>query len=200
MPGISIASPGAVGSVLFFSKQELSANQPLRIAVPAASASAINLLLVLLLEQGCLKPDLITCQKPELTDNKVDAALVIGDRALMVDQLWSKNYLRYDLGQWWHDTYTLPAVFAVFAARKTWHHTKNSGTFNTINETLIISAKFGLNGYFNKVLDQAEKITGLPRIRLVKYFKEELSYESGANHQVSLNKYEGLCRKHGLLK
>jgi len=200
MPGISIGSRGAVGSVLFFSKRDIETDQPLRIAVPTASASAVNLLLLLLLEHGCQKPVFMASQQPDLSEPSIDAALVIGDQALIIDQSWSRQYQRRDLGQWWHEVYSLPAVFGVFAARKDWYRADNNNMFNTINETLIESAKFGLSEYFGKVLAKAEAKTGLPKPRLAKYFKEELDYALSAEHQLALNKYERLCRQHGLLK
>jgi len=199
MQGISIASQGQVGSVLFFSKKDIKTNQHLIIAVSSGSASSVNLLQILMLEQGHLRPVFIPCQKPDLSDSKFDAALVIGDQALLVDESWSKQYQRIDLGQWWQESYALPAVFGVFAARNDWY-TENSHIFKTINENLVEAAKYGLTEYFDKVLAQAEKTTALPRTRLIKYFKNELDFDLGNQHILSLNKYELLCRKHGLLR
>ncbi len=199
MPGIAIASRAAVGSVLFFSKVSLETRPPLRIAVPAASATAINLLLLLLLEQGLPKPVLIPLQQPNLSEPNIDAALIIGDQALMIDQAWSRQYWRRDLGQWWYDIYSLPAVFGVFAAREDWYAADNSHAYQTISETLNQAAKLGLTEYFEKVLDEAEAKTGLPRKQLSKYFKEELDYSLNSEHQLSLNKYEALCQQHSLL-
>jgi len=199
MPGISIASQGAVGSVLFFSKRDIEAPASLRIAVPIASASAVNLLLLLMLEQGSQMPLFFPCNQPDLYEENIDAALVIGDYALAMDQSWSKQYRRRDLALWWNEKYSLPAVFGVFAAREAWHTADNDHVFQTINNTLIESAKFGLSEYFEKVLDMAEAKTALPRVRLVKYFKEELDYNLGSQHQLALNKYEILCRNTGCL-
>ena len=199
MPGISIASQAVVGSVLFFSKRDIEVPSPLRIAVPIASASAVNLLLLLMLEQGSQMPSFITSSQPDLSEENIDAALVIGDYALAIDQFWCKQYHRRDLAQWWNEKYSLPAIFGVFAARNAWHTADNEHIFQTINKTLIESAKFGLNEYFEKVLDKAEAKTALPRIRLAKYFKEELDYNFDSQHQLALNKYETLCRQYGLL-
>ncbi len=214
MPGISIASRGPVGSVLFFSKLTLDSQKPLRIAVPAASATAVNLLLLLLLEHTGQKPLLFVAENPDISNPAVDAALIIGDRALLVDEEWSKHYQRHDLGQWWHDTYKLPAVFAVFAARQIWHdesaETVRSANTNNghqhkylgeqINASLISAASLGLTDYFPLVLNEAQSKTGLPVSRLMQYFNQELDYSLSAEHITAVKKYELLCRQYDLFR
>ncbi len=192
MPGISISSYGTVGSVLFFSKKDLQKEPAKKIAVPRASATSINALL-LLLEQEPL-PDLLTLDKPELDSPEIDGALVIGDRALLVDDLWTQKYYRYDLGQWWFDKFSLPMVFAVFAVKG-----QLDREFIKIGERLLKATEFGLNQFFPTVLDEAEKRTALPRKRLEKYFKSQLRFDWSDAHEQSLTKYKELCQNKGLL-
>lgn len=204
MPDISVSSQGAVGSVLFFSKLPIDSKKPLNISVPADSATAVNLLLLLLLEDGKQKPVLTVSQKPDIRQPNLDAVLIIGDQALLVDEEWSKHYLRYDLGQWWYDLYKLPAVFAVFAARQNWYETnrgkENEPLFEQINETLLRASRLGLADYFPAVLDEAQARTGLSLIRLERYFKQELDYSLNAEHMSAINKYQQLCQKYDLLR
>lgn len=199
MTSISIASRGPVGSVLFFSKGDIERQQVLKIAVPNASATAVNLLQILLLEHGYKQPIIIPSEQPNLSADEIDAALVIGDQALIVDPLWSKQYMRIDLGQWWYERYALPAVFGVFAARQDWLK-DNNGIGKIINESLLQAVKLGLSDYFDKVLTAAQAKIGLSKERLTQYFKEELNYAFGSEHQLALNKYQALCRQYGLLR
>src|SRR5258707_999784 len=121
------------------------------------------------------KVTLKTVEKPVLEDKNLDAVLVIGDRALLVDEAWSKQYHRYDLGQWWHDTFNLPMVFGVFAVRTDWFVANNSKTsepalVEKLGAGLANAAKLGLNDYFTLVLNEAEARTGLARGRLEQYY------------------------------
>ncbi len=194
IPGISISSQGAVGSVLFFSKKPIEKQPPLKISVPKASATSVNALLLLLAEQTKEKPVLITVDKPDLANTDVDAVLVIGDRALLVDESWSEKYYRYDLGQWWYDTFALPMVFAVFARR-----VPGNVRLDELGQGLINATKFGLSEFFTAVLDEAQARTRLNRNRLEHYFQSELNFGWSAKHKQALEKYESLCRHSGLL-
>jgi len=194
MPGISISSQGAVGSVLFFSKKSIEKEMSFKIAVPKASATSVNALRLLLSTQTKQVPTLITVDVPDIEDSDIDAVLVIGDRALLVDQLWSKRYARYDLGQWWYDTFDLPMVFAVFASRG-----QNTLKLLELGEGLLNATKFGLDGYFVSVLDEAEARTRLGRKRLEQYFRSELDFGWSDKHRQALEKYKLLCLGNGIL-
>jgi len=200
IPTISISSQIAVSSVLLFSKKPIENSLPNKICIPTGSATSVNAMSLLLNEHGTKKPVLIISQKPDLENDDFDAALVIGDRALLVDESWSKKYNRYDLGQWWYETFNLPMVFGVFAAKTSWFNTNNQeNLLEQIGANLAKAAVLGLNEFFPLVLSEAERKTGLSRERLRQYFKRDLDFSWTTKHQESLNKYELLCIKNGIL-
>jgi chorismate dehydratase len=204
IPAVSISSQASVSSVLLFSKEPIESNIPLRISVPAGSATSINAMLLLLAAQTGIKrvtPQLTIDQKPILESDNFDAALVIGDRALLVDEEWSKKYCRYDLGQWWFETFNLPMVFGVFAFRTEWFNTKQLDkevSLGQIGICLATAVELGLNDCFEMVLDEAQDRTGLNGERLRQYFKRDLDFSWSIKHQASLDKYEQLCKENGI--
>ncbi len=197
--GLSISSVGPVGSVLFFSKKDPRQLTNCRVAVPMSSATSINLLRVLLLEQFGVQPILVNAASPDLEREDLDGALVIGDRALLVDPAWSAKFLRLDMGAWWFENYHLPMTFGVWAAKTKWAES-NPEMFIDLSAALVLAAKEGLSIDLEKVIDQSMERLPLSRIRLQKYFKEELNFEFGASHQKGLELYRDLCQKYKLFK
>jgi chorismate dehydratase len=197
VPKISIASKGAVGSVLFFANQELKDLRSDVLAITADSATSVNLLKVLFAETYGFVPRCETVANPVI-DDQHQGALVIGDRALHSDISWSKDLVRVDLGQWWFEKFNLPMVFGVWAARKQWVE-KNQKEFESICPELRNLFDDGLLGRFDDVLEEAQKRTGLPKARLEHYYRRELNFELTASHLKGLELYRSLCIKHGLL-
>ncbi len=197
LPDLSISSIGAVGSVLFFSKKELKDLGKARIAVPMSSATSINLLRVLLLEQYGVTPVLVTAAAPDLDRSNLDGALVIGDRALLVDPEWSTKFQRWDMGAWWHRTYNLPMTFGVWAAKTRWVEA-NAETFSDISAALVRARQEGLSTALEQVIAESMQRLPLDRTRLHKYFTEELNFEFTAAHSEGLEMYRSLCQKHQL--
>jgi chorismate dehydratase len=197
VPNISIASKGAVGSVLFFANRPLQELRSEVLAITADSATSVNLLKVLFAETYGFIPQCETVSSPEIDDRHA-GALVIGDRALHSDISWSKELVRMDLGQWWFEKFQLPMVFGVWAARKTWIE-KNQKSFESICPELRNLFDEGLRGRFEDVLTEAQKRTGLPKTRLEYYYRHELNFELTASHLQGLKRYRSLCIEHGLL-
>jgi chorismate dehydratase len=196
--GLSISSIGAVGSVLIFSKRELRQLKHCKIAVPQSSATSINLLHVLLQEEFGITATFVTAQKPDLSNQQVDAALVIGDRALSVDEEWSQRYLRVDMGDWWYRNYRLPMTFGVWAARNEWV-AANKNSFAELSGVLTRSAQIGLTSGLDDVIEESMRRIAFSRERLERYFLRELDFDFSEAHERGLLLYRDLCVKHGLL-
>jgi chorismate dehydratase len=197
VPNISIASKGAVGSVLFFANRPPQELRSEVLAITSDSATSVNLLKVLFAETYGFIPKCETVSCPEIDDEHA-GALVIGDRALHSDISWSKDLVRMDLGQWWFEKFQLPMVFGVWAARKTWVE-RNQKSFESICPELRNLFDEGLHGRFEDVLAEAQKRTGLPKPRLEYYYRHELNFELSASHLQGLKLYRNLCIKHRLL-
>lgn len=195
--GLSISSVGPVGSVLFFSKRHPSKLDKCTVAVPQSSATSINLLQVLLQEQYGVKPVFVNTAKPDLEQEDVDAALVIGDRALLVDSAWTNKFDRFDMGEWWYANYRLPMIFGVWAAKKDWAKS-NIELSVELNAALAQAWQQGLTSDFDEVIAQSVERLPLSRLRLEKYFKHELNFEFTVQHEKGLTLYRDLCQKYEL--
>jgi chorismate dehydratase len=198
VPDISISSSGAVGSVLFFADREPEKLADQCVAVTSASATSINLLKVLFIEEYGFLPRFEVCDRPEISAERA-GALVIGDAALRADTAWSKELVRIDMGSWWFSRYALPMVFGVWGVRKAWVE-RNQSEFQLVCKELRRWFDLGLSTNFDSVLAEAAKRTGLPKSRLEVYYKKELNFDLGPEHKRGLALYESLCRKHRLLR
>jgi len=117
LPGLSIASKGEVKSVLLFSKVPIKEIQT--IAVDNSSRTSVALLTILMRKFYLHPVDFIpSAPKPEDMLNSADAALVIGDPALVYN---GRIPGVYDLAAEWKKFTGLPFVFAVWAGREDAH-------------------------------------------------------------------------------
>ncbi len=125
VPGLSIASLGAVNSVLLFSwRPDPHELDGALIALSDHSATSINLLRVLCEQAYHITPEWVS--QPQDMDQMMattDGALIIGDRALFEGVL-RRHVGRlglpycFDLGDEWLHFSSLPFTFAVWAVRK----------------------------------------------------------------------------------
>jgi chorismate dehydratase len=128
LPGLSIASLGAVRTVLLFSwAADMSDLDGQSIALTDHSATSVELLKVLCHERYNINP-VYTTTKQHLPSMLAEhqGALVIGDDALIEGTLhralsnpagWNLPYI-YDLSDEWLKMTGLPFTFAVWAVRK----------------------------------------------------------------------------------
>jgi chorismate dehydratase len=112
-----IATPGATGSVLFFTRKPLAALHGATIGITGETSTSVRLLRLLLEHRHGVK-DVRWTTVPEATD-ATDAILVIGDEALRRRGRSSGFASCIDLGAEWHAWTGLPAVFAVWVVRRT---------------------------------------------------------------------------------
>ncbi len=198
IPDLSISSDGPVGSVLFFSKVSPHKLNDARIAVPSSSATSVNLLRILLLEQLNIRPQIVIENEPSLDNPKTAGALLIGDRALAFDGDWANKYWRADLGQWWRIQTGLPMVFGLWAARNDWV-TGHQTQFQSVSAALRNARDFGLNSLLPVIVNEATNRTALPQSRLQRYYQTELNFQFTKRHHDGLQLFHELCQHHGLL-
>ena len=115
VPGLAIASDGAVNSVALFTRVPVS--QVRRLALDVTSRSSVGLVRVLCRHHWGIEPEYIDAA-PDLASmlDVADAALMIGDPAL--EAPWqSLGATKIDLGEAWQAFSGLPFVFAAWVAR-----------------------------------------------------------------------------------
>jgi chorismate dehydratase len=112
VPGVGIASQGAVRSVLLLQRRPL--DQLRRVAVDSSSRTSVALLRILLAERLPRGLEYVT-RAPDVPAmlEDADAALVIGDSALYHEG----DEERLDLGEEWTRRTGLPFVWAFWAGR-----------------------------------------------------------------------------------
>ena len=116
IPGVGIASRGAVRSILLISKRPAAEIQTL--AADASSRTSVALASIILARKFGAAPRVLS-YAPDLDAMLAgaDAALIIGDPALHLDPA-KLPYEVHDLGREWTEMTGLPMVFAVWAGPK----------------------------------------------------------------------------------
>jgi chorismate dehydratase len=115
VPGISIASDGPVASVAIFSKVPTKRIRSL--ALDSGSRTSIALLRVLCKYWFDIDPRMTSAAPdPGRMPGEFDAALVIGDNALFLDNE-RLGVEKIDLGEEWLEMTGLPFVYAFWAGR-----------------------------------------------------------------------------------
>lgn len=118
LPGLAIASDGAVGSILLETTVEPQALDGQSVAIPTASATSVVLLRGLLEERWSIKPQYRWYDQKQDADPMQDGAravLRIGDVALKRSIPAGRTVL--DLGAAWTEWTGLPFVYALWQAR-----------------------------------------------------------------------------------
>jgi chorismate dehydratase len=193
LPDVSISCTGSVGSVLFFGKHnQIAKVDTYKVSGSKQSATSINLLRILFHKEFGFIPEIIPDPTPSLQDSEINGALVIGDKALAVDAEWSKSFDRIDLGKWWVDTYKLPMVFGVWAARQSWAR-DNKNAHSSVVEAHRQAREIGLTSHFKAVLQEGHSRTGLSAERLSTYYLQELDFRLTPDHLRGLDLFRKLC-------
>lgn len=198
---ISISSFSPVGSVELYSKLPIGELDGRTIQVPKSSATSVNMMRVLLLEEFGVKPHLVEMDEPDCFDLNADAALVIGDRALLVEDDWTaKGPIKIDLASWWFNWTKLPAVFGVWVLKKSLQDldSKESGD---LSNAFAKARDIGLGELMHDVIAEAKLRFGgkLDETRLLRYYKRELNFDFSVLHLESIDFYSNLCHKYDLL-
>jgi chorismate dehydratase len=108
LPDLSISSFGDTKSVLIISKKPLEEIKSLKFSTESLTS---NFLAYAILRKFLKK-------QVKISSEKFDAEVVIGDKALFLQE--TEPYLyKYDVGKLWFQYTGLPAVYAVFAAKRT---------------------------------------------------------------------------------
>lgn len=200
---VSISSQNTVGSVILFSNKNFKDLGGKNIAIAHTSSTSVKLL-QLLIKIQCKTNASYTVHQYEkpLKDllKTNDAVLFIGDPALTNSYKETSNasIIQYDLAKIWKEVTGYPMVFGVWVARNTWVQ-NNKKSLEYMNHKLIQAKISGLNQSFKEVLKQSITETHLPEDILIKYFKQQLSYELTEIHQKSIKHFTCQLEKNGLL-
>ena len=181
LDGIAIASLGEVKSVFLAHRVPLA--QVREVFCDTASLTSVNLLRVLLAEQG-LRPRFVPLPDYARAAG-CDAVLLIGDPAL--DFAWAPHaHEIWDLGAAWYDLTRLPFVYAVWALRR-------GAADAALRAKLREARDFGLET-LDAIISNATRYDYDFR---KDYLSWHIHYHLGADEKRGLARFAELLRRHG---
>ena len=212
LPNLSIASKKSVRSLLLVSKKPIE--EVTRIALDRSSRSTQALVCILCAKRWGIAPECFEAD-PELPAmlGAADAALLIGDPALRLALDAESNGTRdserircpgaiagrpegsalfiYDVVEQWQALTRLPAVLAVWAARR------DAATPELVQD-FQQSLGFGLE-HLDEISREAARGLGLPVGKLRRYLEENIDYTLDAENLRGLAKYFSYAAELGII-
>ena len=193
-PGACVASKKSVRSVLLASRVPIA--QVHSVALDTSSRTSAALIQIILGRFYSLSVSYRT-SPPKLEDmlESSDAALIIGDPAMLIDR--SALHV-YDLAEEWRKHTGLPFVFAFWAIRadSTVWFGRNAAGDRTID---FLAAKLEGTAHADKLADLYSERLGLPRDDLFSYLTESISYDLDEESLQGLRLYYNLASEAGLI-
>jgi chorismate dehydratase len=189
VPGLCIASPKRVRSVVILSK--VPPEQISSLALDTSSRTSVVLAQLLLRERYGVTPT-VEDMGPELITMLAehDAALMIGDAAMRAPR---QGLFVMDLAEEWHAWTGLPFVFALWLVRQ---------------EAPELPVPGGVAPFFHKslemglaqlplIIEEARRTIGWTKIELHEYLTENISYTLGEAERDSLALFYEKAVRHG---
>jgi len=145
VPDISVSCDGRVMSILVFSRLPIDELGGRKIALTSASATSHVLLRILMERKYGIEARYVVME-PDLDCmlGEADAALLIGDDAMLCHQNAPRDLFVYDLGQEWKDYTGEAMVCAVWAVRRDFAR-NNLAEVAGIQQALVNSVQASLN-------------------------------------------------------
>lgn len=200
LPDLSITADGDVMSILLFSKAPVTELDGSKVVLPSSSATSVALLKILLEHYYQVKPEYCT-MAPDLGAmlKKADAALLIGDDALLAHQQCrqEQSVLHItDLGAAWKEFTGEKMVYALWVINHDFID-RRSADVQEVSDKLLAAKKHGLAN-IDRVITVARAKSGLSAELLTQYFRT-IKYDFGAEEQKGLMTFYDYAYKSGLL-
>lgn len=185
VPGLGIASHGAVRSILMVSSKPFERIQTL--AGDVSSRTSVALARIILSRRYGTLPAVVS-HKPDLDEmlKVADAALIIGDPALHLDPE-KLGYHVLDLGTAWQDMTGLPMVFAIWAGRTQVINPQVEAVFRA-------SYQFG-RAHLNDIIRMEAAARGIPAALAHAYLTRHIVFELGADDYRGLELFLDYARQ-----
>jgi predicted solute-binding protein len=179
VPGVGIGCLGAVRSILLFSR--LPWKEIRTLAADTSSRTSVQLARVILRECYGVEPE-IKRHEPDLLAmmQQADAALIIGDPALVIDPARTP-YEWLDLGEEWFNLTKQPMVFAVWAG-------KPNLPLEELGRLTRASYEFG-KAHLPDIIDSEYRQRGITRELAEEYLHRYIRFEIGPAEQRGLETF-----------
>jgi chorismate dehydratase len=189
-PDACVSSRQTVRSVIVASRRELGEIRSL--ALDTSSRTSAALIRILLERFYSVRPTYR--QAPPRIEEMLavnDAALIIGDPAMLVDRA---SFHVYDLAEEWKKHTGLPFVFAFWAIRAS-----SAGRLRDAGINFADAKKEGV-AHVNAIAEDYSTQLGLPAADLKSYLTENISYDLDAGSLRGLGRYYELAHELGLIE
>ena len=191
VPNVSISCFGPAGTLKLFSRCPLEEIRTL--ALDRTSRTTVLLARAILAARHGVKPacSVVEADLAHVLDN-ADAAVVIGQDALLRGERPPQATIELDLGEAWWEWQQLPLVMAFWVFREKW--------FSDQVVEALRAAREGGVGMLGRIAEEEAGRRGLEPALVKRYFSEMLSYELGDDHIRGVDRYQGILTAQGLLK
>ncbi|MBM3498494.1 MAG: menaquinone biosynthesis protein [Armatimonadetes bacterium] len=191
VPNVSISCCGPAGTLKLFARCPLEEVRTL--ALDRTSRTTVLLARAILAARHGVKPE-CTVVEADLTHvlDSADAAVVIGQDALLRGERPPQATVELDLGEAWWEWQQLPLVMAFWVFREGWFS-------DQIVEALRAAREGGV-GTLGRLAEEEAARRGLEPALVKQYFREMLNYELTEEHVRGVDRYQGILAAQGLLK
>jgi chorismate dehydratase len=178
IPGAGIACHGAVRSIFLISK--VPYGEIRKLATDSTSRTSVALSRVILARKFGVRPE-VRSHAPHLPSmlENADAALIIGDAALVLDPIQLPFHV-LDLGAEWVQMTGLPMVFAVWAAR--------AGLPSQDPEPFLDSMRFG-RAHIEDIARSEYSKVGVSEDLARSYLRDNIVFELGDREYAGLKMF-----------
>ena len=185
-----IGCTGKVRSVLLFARVPFEEIQS--VALDVSSRSSVALLKVIAADYLKIEPTFHDAA-PDLNAmlRRNDAALLIGDNALLAAQNVSNNIRVLDLGEAWQNLTGLSFIFAAWVTR---HGFASDEIAPMLDEARV----FGVENS-DEIARVAAQTSPVPQPIIESYFREAIEYSITDSHLLGLEEFQRRLTVHGLL-
>ncbi|MBO8163005.1 MAG: menaquinone biosynthesis protein [Brevibacillus sp.] len=196
LPDLSISAREKVRSIYLFSKRPIEELDGAKVALTNTSATSVNLLKIILQKFLGLTVTYQT-QDPVLDKmmNSADAALLIGDEALVANR-HNRQYHAYDLAELWYRHTGYFMTFALWAVRK--QAVKEFGPLLRQVHAAFLASKQRSLRQLDQVVAYAKEQFGGEETFWFTYFRG-LQYDFTAEQKTGLMYYYTCAAELGLL-
>ncbi|MBV6434383.1 MAG: Chorismate dehydratase [Bryobacteraceae bacterium] len=191
LPGTGIACRGPVRSILLLSKVPLARVRTL--AADIGSRTSVMLARILLAERHGAVPSILPAPAGLEMLEYADAALIIGDPALLLDPaVLGLQYEVLDLGEEWMRHTGLPMVFALWAGRP-------ENLTPGLAAMFVESCRYGL-GRIGDIVQAACPPRGIPQDLGRRYLTHHIAFELTERDYAGMRAYLKCAREFDTLR
>ncbi|EIT86589.1 hypothetical protein A374_03424 [Fictibacillus macauensis ZFHKF-1] len=198
-PQLSVSTFGKVGSILLFSKKEITELDGASIALTSSSATSVALLKIILQEYYRVQPhyETVTPDFATMMEHH-SACLLIGEDAIKArwDKAAESLYV-YDLGELWYSFTNLPMTYAVMAVRNDCIQREMTQLQSLLTQ-MTASKRRTAEDHYREMIAEVVKSHGGDPFFWSNYF-HGINYDLTEEHLKGLQHYFTLAHKHGLI-